>query len=462
MKTAIRDRKLSDVRLPEGWAWNEADADTALVAGKEVTAKAVYTGSDKGNYEVEAVDIAVTRQVCEHANTEVQNAKAATCTESGYTGDTYCKDCEEIVSAGTEVAALGHEYTGRVTKEPTVDSEGIRTYTCTRCGDEYTEVIPKLEEEHTHTSTEVRDAKEATCTEKGYTGDTYCKDCGEKLATGEEIAALGHSYTSKITKAATITSTGIRTYTCTRCGDQYTEVIPKLPIVAPAKGKKLTDTTSKAVFTVTKAGKVTTSAGTGKVTVTSGEVAYTKSTNAGATTLTIPSTVKINGITYKVTSIAANAFANNKKLTKVTMGSYVKTIGSKAFYKCTKLKTVKIGKSVTTIGASAFCGCTKLDTVSMGAKVTTISDNAFYKCTALKAITIPATVSKIGKQAFYGCKKLKTITIKTTKLSGSKVGSRAFTGIYSKATVKVPKSKYEAYKKLLKARGLGAKAVIKK
>ena len=448
--------------MPEGWAWNEADADTALVAGKEVTAKAVYTGSDKGNYEVEAVDIAVTRQVCEHANTEVQNAKAATCTESGYTGDTYCKDCEEIVSAGTEVAALGHEYTGRVTKEPTVDSEGIRTYTCTRCGDEYTEVIPKLEEEHTHTSTEVRDAKEATCTEKGYTGDTYCKDCGEKLATGEEIAALGHSYTSKITKAATITSTGIRTYTCTRCGDQYTEVIPKLPIVAPAKGKKLTDTTSKAVFTVTKAGKVTTSAGTGKVTVTSGEVAYTKSTNTRATTLTIPSSVKINGITYKVTSIAANAFANNKKLTKVTMGSYVKTIGSKAFYKCTKLKTVKIGKSVTTIGASAFCGCTKLDTVSMGAKVTTISDNAFYKCTALKAITIPATVSKIGKQAFYGCKKLKTITIKTTKLSGSKVGSRAFTGIYSKATVKVPKSKYEAYKKLLKVKGLGAKAVIKK
>ena len=244
---------------------------------------------------------------------------------------------------------------------------------------------------------------------------------------------------------------------------------PNNPNAAPAalpvrhtKGKKLTDKKNKAVFTVTKAGKVTTSAGTGKVTVTAGEVAYTKSTNTSATTLTIPSTVKIDGITYKVTSIGANAFANNKKLTKVTIGSNVKTIGSKAFYKCTKLKTVKIGKNVTTIGASAFYGCTKLDTVSMGAKVATISDNAFYKCTALKAITIPATVKKIGKQTFYGCKKLKTVTIKTTKLSSGKVGSKAFTGIYVKATVKVPKTKYEAYKKLLKAGGLGAKASVKK
>ena len=397
-----------------------------------------------------------------HANTKVRDAKAATCTESGYTGDTYCKDCGEKISVGTEIAALGHEYTSSITKEPTTDSEGVRTYICTRCGVEYTEVIPKLEEEHNHTNTEVRDAKEASCTELGYTGDTYCKDCGEKISAGEEIPALGHSYTSKVTKVATIISTGVRTYTCTGCGDQYTEVIPKLPIVVHEKGKKLTDTTNKVVFTVTKAGEVTTSVSTGKVTVTAGEVAYTKTTNTGVTTLTIPSTVKINGITYKVTSVAPNAFANNNKLTKVTIGSYIKTIGSKAFYKCAKLKTVKIGKNVTTIGTNAFYGCSKLDMVSMGAKVAAISDNAFYKCTALKAITIPVSVNKIGKQAFYGCKNLKTVTINTIKLSSSKVGSKAFTGIYANVTVKVPKSKYEVYKKLLKANGLGAKASIKK
>ena len=343
------------------------------------------------------------------------------------------------------------------TKAATEDEKGSKERSCA-CGYKETAEIDKLA--HTIHVKDNGTRVEPTCEEKG--SITYkCTKCGEVVEI-VELDAIGHSYTSKVTKVATITNTGIRTYTCTRCGHKYTEVIPKLPIVAPSKGKKLTDTTHKAVFTVTKAGKVTTSKGTGKVTVTAGEVAYTKSTNTSATTLTIPSTVKINGITYKVTSIGANAFANNKKLTRVTIGSNVKTIGSKAFYRCTKLKTVKIGKNVTTIGANAFYGCAKLDTVSVGAKVATISDKAFYKCTALKTITIPATVKKIGKQAFYGCKKLKTVTIKTTKLSNGKVGSKAFTGIYAKATVKVPKTKYVAYKKLLKAKGLGAKAIVKK
>lgn len=343
------------------------------------------------------------------------------------------------------------------TKSATEDEKGSKERSCA-CGYRETADIDKLA--HTIHVKDNGTRVEPTCEEKG--SITYkCTKCGEVVEI-VELDAIGHSYTSKVTKVATITNTGIRTYTCTRCGHKYTEVIPKLPIVAPSKGKKLTDTTHKAVFTVTKAGKVTTSKGTGKVTVTAGEVAYTKSTNTSATTLTIPSTVKINGITYKVTSIGANAFANNKKLTRVTIGSNVKTIGSKAFYRCTKLKTVKIGKNVTTIGANAFYGCAKLDTVSVGAKVATISDKAFYKCTALKTITIPATVKKIGKQAFYGCKKLKTVTIKTTKLSNGKVGSKAFTGIYAKATVKVPKTKYVAYKKLLKAKGLGAKAIVKK
>ena len=96
------------------------------------------------------------------------------------------------------------------------------------------------------------------------------------------------------------------------------------------------------------------------------------------------------------------------------------------------------------IGANAFYGCKKLTTVTIGKNVTKIGDKAFYKCTKLKKITIPSNVSSIGKQAFYGCGKLKTITIKTTKLTTKKVGSNAFKGIYSKATIKVPKKKLSA------------------
>lgn len=65
-----------------------------------------------------------------------------------------------------------------------------------------------------------------------------------------------------------------------------------------------------------------------------------------APTITIPEKVTINGITYQVTSIVDSAFAGNKKMTKLTIGSNIKTIGKKAFYKCAKLETVKLGKNV--------------------------------------------------------------------------------------------------------------------
>ena len=138
-------------------------------------------------------------------------------------------------------------------------------------------------------------------------------------------------------------------------------------------------------------------------------------------------------------SIAKNAFKNNKFITKVTIGKNVKTIGANAFSGCKKLKKVTIGKNVTSIG-----------------------DKAFYKCTALTKITIPSKVKKLGKQTFYGCKKLRTITLKTTKLTKKTVGSKVFTGINTKATIKVPKSKVKAYQKLLKSKGISKTVKVKK
>lgn len=159
----------------------------------------------------------------------------------------------------------------------------------------------------------------------------------------------------------------------------------------------------------------------------------------GAEEVKIPDTVYLGGIQYTVTSIADNAFLNNKKLKKVTISANVETIGKNAFSGCTNLTTVKMGKNVTTIG-----------------------ERAFYNCKKLKKVTIPASVKKIGKAAFYGCKKLKTITVKTTKLSKKKIGSNAFEGIHAKAVFKVPKSKLSAYQKLFKARGAGSKTKVKK
>ena len=141
---------------------------------------------------------------------------------------------------------------------------------------------------------------------------------------------------------------------------------------------------------------------------TAPSVSYIKSTNSKAKTITIPDTVKVDGITYKVTSVASSALANNKKVTKVTVGKNVTSIGKNAFKKCTKLKTVTL------------------------------------KSTSLKSI---------GNNAFYGDKNLKTITIKSTKLTSKSVGKNAFKGTNKKLTIKVPKKKVSSYKKFLKKKG---------
>ena len=82
-----------------------------------------------------------------------------------------------------------------------------------------------------HTDTEVRNKKAATCTKDGYTGDTYCNNCGEKISTGKSIKALGHTWGAwKVTKKATTTATGVETRVCSVCGTKQTRVIAKIPV----------------------------------------------------------------------------------------------------------------------------------------------------------------------------------------------------------------------------------------
>lgn len=153
MNPPYSTKKVSGSTLPEGWTWQAADQDRELTAGVTVNATAVYTAADKGNYETESVVIAITRSACEHENAEVRDAVDAACNREGYTGDSYCKDCGILISNGTATAALEHDYKAEVTKEATTSAEGVKTYTCTRCGDSYTQPIPKLPETPSDTST---------------------------------------------------------------------------------------------------------------------------------------------------------------------------------------------------------------------------------------------------------------------------------------------------------------------
>ena len=144
MAPAHSVKTVGEVALPQDWSWEEADAALELIDETAVTATAVYNGSDKGNYEIESVEIVLTRSRCEHALTMVSGAVDATCKAEGYTGDTVCTECGITLSVGTAIPKTAHSYTSAVTKEATTEEEGVLTYTCSECGHSYTETIAKL------------------------------------------------------------------------------------------------------------------------------------------------------------------------------------------------------------------------------------------------------------------------------------------------------------------------------
>lgn len=111
-------------------------------------------------------------------------------------------------------------------------------------------------------------------------------------------------------------------------------------------------------------------------------VTVTKITDENAKKLTIPATVKVKGVTYKVTAISDKAFKGNKKLTTVTIGSNVTKIGKAAFSGCRNLKkiTVTAGK-LKTISKNAFKGINKKASITVKGtkKVTKTLQNQLKK-----------------------------------------------------------------------------------
>ena len=149
-------------------------------------------------------------------------AVAATCETAGKTEGSHCSVCNTVIKAQTTTAALGHSWdSGKVTKAATCTAAGTKTYTCTRCKKTRTETIAATGHKA------VKDAAvAATCETAGKTEGSHCSVCGTVLKSQTTIAALGHNWDSgKVTKAATCTTAGTKTYTCTRCKKTRTETI---------------------------------------------------------------------------------------------------------------------------------------------------------------------------------------------------------------------------------------------
>ena len=157
-----------------------------------------YQGTETYEYEWGSVD-----PNNHTGNEEIRGAAEATCTQDGYTGDTYCKDCDALLSSGTVIPAAGHTGGTATCKDSAV---------CEVCHKPYGE---KDAANHVG-GTEVRGAAEAACTQDGYTGDTYCKGCDALLSSGTAIPAAGEHTGG--------TPTCLRRAKCEVCGERYGDI----------------------------------------------------------------------------------------------------------------------------------------------------------------------------------------------------------------------------------------------
>lgn len=340
-----------------------------------------------------------TLKATNHKNKETRNGEKPTCQKEGYTGDIYCKDCGILISSGKVTKKYDHDWDrGTVTKEATCKEEGSVTYRCENCDETETVSIKKtahnykIMEQKDATCTEngysisacqtcndkkkeeivakghskgIRNKTTATCKAEGYTGDTYCRTCKTLLEEGKILPKLEHQWNDgTVTKRATYETAGELTYRCRKCAAKRIISIEKLAY--PKVGTSYTISGNE--YKVSKPGA---------------EVILVK-TSKTTKNVTVPAQIYAQGITYKVTSIGAKAFNNNKNLTKVTIGTNIVEINSNAFFNCKNLKTVTI-KSVYLTRKTA-------------------NKKAFKNAHKKLVIRVPKKVKKIYKKIFKGLK----------------------------------------------------------
>ena len=290
----------------------------------------------------------------------------------------HCTRCDSKKDV-TEIPASGHFWNdGAITTKPTCTDEGVKTFTCNACGKTRTEAVAALG--HNYSSDWTIDTA-ATCSAIG-SKSHHCTRCDSKKDITEIPASGKHTWNNGvITKPATVAEEGVKTYTCTVCGVTRTETIAKLPM--PTATPVPTATPTPAITsapTVTPTPSV--SVGTKIVDKKTGSIYKVTSSSSSSRTVafvgnkvkasvTIPTSIKIKGATYKVTEISASAFKNNRKLKKVVIGQNIVKIGKNAFYGCKNLTSITIKSSRLTlknIGKNAFKNTSQKATVKVPKK----------------------------------------------------------------------------------------------
>ena len=165
---------------------------------------------------------------CQHTSTSLVGAVQATCTKEGYTGNTRCTSCGDIITTGSVIPATGHDEVEHDAKDATCTENGWAAYvTCENC--DYSTYVVILAFGHKddnddglcdtcgqqeelpceHVNISIVGAVQATCTTAGHSGKTVCDDCGETLSDGQAIPSTGHTEVTDAAVAPTCTTTGL-------------------------------------------------------------------------------------------------------------------------------------------------------------------------------------------------------------------------------------------------------------
>ena len=149
-------------------------------------------------------------------------AVAATCTSAGLTEGSHCSRCDTVLEEQETVPAFGHDYGSYVqTKAPTCTEKGTETATCSRCSAMTSRDIEALGH-----SVVKDEAVAATCTTSGLTEGSHCSRCDTVLEEQETVPALGHSWSDWEDSRTSCDEVGIRTRSCSVCGEEETEELP--------------------------------------------------------------------------------------------------------------------------------------------------------------------------------------------------------------------------------------------
>ena len=354
----------------------------------------------------------------------------ATCTEDGLSDGVRCADCEEILVAQEVIPAVGHIETIQQGREATCTEDGLTDgLYCWECWEvfEEQEVIPASG----HTEV-IDEAVAPTCTEKGLSEGKHCSKCNEVLVEQTELPANGHNYTSVVT-APTATENGLTEYTCSVCGDSYTEEIVPIDFMLTQYNRSVVGYNGEATFVIPAVFE-----DTGKWYRVVALHEYALYQCSSLSSVSIPSTVtkiphlnlygsrNLSVITVDAENPVYYSEGNcvieraTKTLIQGCRGSVIPegitAIGYMAFAS-TPITTITIPNGVERIDAGAFSQCTSLYSVSIPNSVIVIGEKAFYECEKLRTIVIPNSVTSILKETFRGCTNLKSVTI------GSSVGS---------------------------------------